>query len=44
MANKSLFYRNNIPDERLVARAVQSESGLDIDEALAKIPEYDKVR
>ena len=43
MANKSLFYRNKVLDERLVARAVQSESGLDIDETLAKIPEYDKV-
>lgn len=41
--DKNLFVRNIIPESRIVAKAVQSKSGLDIDEALANISEYDKV-
>lgn len=41
--DKNLFVRNIIPESRIVAKDVQSKSGKDIDEALAKIPEYDKV-
>lgn len=41
--DKNLFVRNIIPESRIVAKAVQSKSGKDIDEALANISEYDKV-
>ena len=41
--DKNLFVRNIIPESRIVAKAVQSKSGKDIDEALTNISEYGKV-